>query len=190
MKTRKILFVFFCFAVLIFSGCESFAKYQELAREHEFAYFFPNAEQLLLFDTQDEAYDWVMTAQAKFASSIGGKPLAKGVPGKLSGPEVVSDKPVTVCCFLTASSQSAMLDLDVDAAAMEKTLKDALSATIVFLVFYEDRGISLASYYLQNGWVFSSSSQHSYFMLNDVRYTPEYPALWGTDKAFQYVWEG
>ena len=186
MKKNNIKFILFGLIFLAFSGCGSYAKYQDLAKEHDFDYFFPSASQVRTFDTQEDAYDFIMTARAKFGSSVG-KALAKGLPGKLSGPVVVTDKPVSVFCFLSASN-NAPVDLDNNEVSMEKSIKDAISATIVFLIFYEDRGISLASYYLQTGWVYSSSSQHSYFMLNDDRYVPEYPALWSNEKAFEYLW--
>ena len=185
MKKYMSLPVLLCMIVISFSGCGTTAKYQSLAKEHDFKYFFPKASQTRIFDSKEEAYDFVMTAQAKFSSSVN-KPLAKGLPGKLTGPKISAEKPVAVFCFLEASDDK-LIDLD-KSVSMEKAIRDSISASIIFLVFYEDRGISLSSYYLQSGWVYSSAAQHSSFTINNDKYVPEYLTLWGNDKAFKYLW--
>ena len=183
---RKIFPLIAVIAVIfVLGGCASYAQYSSLAKEHSFDYFFPSSSFHRTFDTIDEAYDFVMTAQSKFSSSAG-KSLAKGIPGKLDGPELRLDKPAAVICFMEASNPG-YIDLENAEDPLEKIIKESISANIVFLVFYEGRGISISSFYLASGWVYSSSRQHTSFNVMDKRYKADYPAMWSNDKAFKYV---
>ena len=183
-KSSVVIFIFTTIMIFTLCGCAGQANYLKLAKEHDFLYFFPRAASSFDFDTLDEAYDYIRTAQAKFATSAN-KPLAKGVPGKLSGPEMVLEKPVRVFYYLQASSDRT-INLDTS-GNVEQAIRDARSATVVFLVFYESRAISLASYYLQSGWVYNTANQHTYFPIGSETFDVEYPVMWSNEKAFRYL---
>jgi len=175
------------FIVLGFCGCASnnYFEYNDLAKGHDFDYFFPSWSFSRNFDNVDEAYDYVKTAQAKF-NSVVGKPLAKGLPGKLEGPVGFWKEPVKVFCFMQASNPSS-INLAAAKDPLEKIMRDSISSTVVFLVFGNVRGVSLASYYLKGGWVYNTSSQHSSFLADNIKFGVKYPVGWSNEKAFRYI---
>jgi hypothetical protein len=183
----------FGIVLLIFSvglvGCASIARdahYANLAKEHDFEYFFPSNSFRRTFATIDEAYDFVKTLNAKFSNSVD-KPSAKGLAAKLTGPGVTSDNPVTVGCFMNASSGDS-IDLSKIDKPLETVLREANAATIVFLIFYNDRAVSIPDYHLKQGRVFTQgNAQYKSFRFNGNTYETTYPVNWGTDKAFQYL---
>ncbi|MDR0997924.1 MAG: hypothetical protein LBL70_02565 [Treponema sp.] len=175
-------------AVLVLgtSGCASTQYYANLAKEHDFEYYFPAHSFRRTFSSVEEAYDFVKTAQAKFTSSVD-KSLAKGLVAKLTGPAPEQDKPVSIGCFMQANTGSS-IDLSKIEEPLELVLRNANSATIVFLVFYGDRGVSIPSYYLKQGFVYTSgNSQIQSFRSFGNRYEAQYPIGWTTEKAFRYL---
>ncbi|MDR1970380.1 MAG: hypothetical protein LBQ46_00515 [Treponema sp.] len=168
------------------TGCASMSRdkhYADLAAEHDFSYYFPSRSFNRTFATLDEAYEFVNTATAKFAQTVN-KPPAKGLAARLRGPVVSRDKPVALGCFMRASS----VDLAKIDRPLENVLRDANSASIVFLVFFNDRGTSISRYYLKPGYVYTSgNSQAENFNAFGNSYKAEYPIGWGTEKAFSYL---
>jgi len=157
-----------------------------LAKEISFESLFPVRSKTYYFADLDEAYDFVNIAQAKFTSSSG-KKRAKGLSAKMIGPQVTGEKPVAVCYFLAANKEGSAIDLNKIEEPLEKVIKDAISATLVFMVFYEDRAAAISHYHLASGWSYKSNSQYRYFNYNGTRYETKYPIGWGTDKAFSYL---
>jgi hypothetical protein len=186
---KKLLGIFFAILALGIIGCASLERdkyYAGLAEEHDFEYYFPSSNFNRTFSTPEEAYDFVKTAQAKFAKSVN-KPLAKGLAARLTGPAVEQDQPVSIGCFMLASSGSN-IDLTKIDKPLEAVLRESNSAAVVFLVFYQDRGVSIPSYYLKEGYVFTSgNAQISSFRSFGNTYEAEYSIGWGTEKAFSYL---
>ena len=181
---------------LSFCGCASIQSnmnYSSLAKEHEFDYFFPSYAFVKNFDNTEEAFDYVKTAQTKFTTSSG-KSKAMGLAAKITGPEVSGEKPVLVVCNITATGtnarneQNVVLDLSNEDRPLEEMIRVAISASVTFLVFYEDRGVSFPGYYLQSGYRYTSAnSQIESFPYNNNIYTAEYPPNWSIEKAFSYL---
>lgn len=96
----------------------------------------------------EEAEGFVNVAQLKLGSTIG-KQYAKGLNAKLTG---------------------ARIDLTSDGPLVDK-LRNAISVSSVFLVFYGDRAISVSDFYLATGY----------------RYKADYPMAWSNDQAFNYL---
>jgi hypothetical protein len=159
-----------------------------MAKEQTFDYFFPKPSFYRSFATIEDAYDYIKTAQLKF-SSAAGKPRVKGLGAKLIGPPPASgEQPVTVVCYLLASTANSSIDLSDTSRPMEETIKRAISALQVFMVFYEDRGISLPNYYLNSKYQYTSgNAQPQQFKFKDITYDTDYPIGWDTEKAFSYL---
>jgi hypothetical protein len=158
-----------------------------LAKEHEFSYFFPSADFYRGFATVEEAYEYIKTAQTKFASSSG-KSLAKGLAAKLMGPPVSLEEPVIVACYIGATTVDSGVDFSKAEKSIEDVLKHVPSAELVFLIFYQDRGVSIPSFYLASGYRYlSGNSQIRRFAFNKTIYDAEYPAGWRTEQAFNYL---
>ena len=167
-------------------GCttmERNARYVNLAKEHPFDYFFPSGSLTRTFATLDEAYEYVKTLQAKFSKSVA-KPFAKGLSAKLTGPVVNGKQPVTVSWYLTPGTGSGANEN----RSLEETVRAANSARITFLIFYEDRGVSIPRYYLRSGYVYlAGNTQVRGFVFNNAEYAAEYPVNWNTETAFRYL---
>jgi hypothetical protein len=178
-------------AILILGtgGCTSLGSgkyYADLAKGQDFEYYFPQYSFNRTFSTIEEAYDFVKTAQAKFAKSVN-KSLSKGIAAKLIGPPVEQDKPVSIGCFMQANSGSD-IDLSKTGEPLETVLRNANSALVVFLVFYQDRGVSIPGFYLKQGYSYTAgNSQISSFRSFGNSYEAEYPVGWNTEKAFSYL---
>jgi hypothetical protein len=174
--------------VLGISGCASTQRYAELAKEHDFAYYFPSNSSYRSFSSVEEAYDFVKTAQAKFTGTVN-KSLAKGLAAKLTGPAVARDEPVSIGYYVSAYDGSN-IDLSKIEEPLENVLRNASSATVVFLVFYGDRGVSIPSFYLKQGYVYTTgNSQIQSFRAFGNSYEAQYPIGWNTEKAFSYLRE-
>lgn len=164
--------------------------YKSKAQEHEFSYFFPKSSFTRSFATLEDAYDYVRTAQAKFAGTAG-KPRAKGLTGKLIGsppsPES-SRQPVTVACELAAAIPGNNIDLTDTSAPMEEKIRKAISAVDLFMVFTKDRGILMQDFYLHSDYTFNDGNrQVGAFEYKKVIYQPNYPIGWNAEKAFSYL---
>ena len=176
--------------VLSFFGCASIQSdnyYANLAKEKEFSYYFPSHSFSISFETTEEAYDYVRAAKAKFAASSG-KPLTKGLNSKLIGPAISGSEPVTVICMLHAQTRTEAYDLSAIEEPLESVVHKAVSSVVLMFVFNEDRAVSLPSYYLQKGYVYSSANQQiSSFTIGENAYSTEYPVAWSVEKAFGYL---
>ena len=93
---------------------------------------------------------------------------------------------LAVSYFMQASNRES-IDLSKIDRPLEEVIKSAVSATLVFMVFYEDRGTSISNFHLQSGWRYNSNSQFKSFNYRNARYEAEYPVGWGTEKAFSYL---
>jgi hypothetical protein len=171
------------------AGCASMVqsqRYAEAAKGNDFGYYFPSHDFVRGFATVDEAYDYVQTATAKF-SQTAGKKRAKGLGAKLSGPAVTGSEPVTVGGVIFAENQKPV-DFSKIEGPMEKAVKDAISASLLFLVFYGDRAVSISNFYLKDGYVYTrGNAQIRRFEFQDNRYDADYPVAWGVDQAFGYL---
>jgi hypothetical protein len=184
--TAACLFLFMFF----FSTCASMSRntqYSKMASEHDFEYFFPSSDFTRTFSTIGEAYDYVNAASIKFGRAVS-KASAKGLAARLSGPEMTQDAPVFLVCYLRASDANSAVDLSGKDKPVENALRRSVSATLVFLVFYNGRAVSISDFRLAQGWVYSSgNSQIERFSVNDNTWNAEYPVGWGIDKAFAYL---
>ncbi|MDR2211995.1 MAG: hypothetical protein LBO65_11115 [Spirochaetaceae bacterium] len=183
---KQLLIVF---GVITLFGCASLKRdkyYADMARENSFADYFPSHSFRKSFSTIEEAYDYINAALAKF-SQVSGKPAAKGLAARLTGPAVQTDQPVALGCFMEASGRQTSIDLVNSNKSLDTNIREAISATLVFLIFYEDRGVSISRFYLQQGWQYVSNAQYEEFNTYGNSYTAEYPAGWGTEKAFAYL---
>ncbi|MCL2129809.1 MAG: hypothetical protein FWH35_05590, partial [Treponema sp.] len=176
--------------VFSFFGCASIQTdnyYANLVKEQEFSYYFPSYSFSRSFATTEEAYDYVRAAKAKFASASG-KPLTKGLNSKLIGPAISGSQPVTVICTLHAQTRNEAYNLSETEEPLESLVRKAVSSVVLMFVFNEDRAVSLPSYYLQKGYVYSSANQQiSSFTIGENGYTTEYPVAWTVEKAFGYL---
>ncbi len=176
---------------LLLAGCASAPGDQgdqaQAADEHPFDYYFPNANFLKTFATVDEAYSYVTGAQAIFGRSIL-KQHAQGLAAKLVGPAIEGDQPVSVYCFLTAGNIGSQVDLSkAEGTVLVDELKKAASAAAIFLVFYQDRSVSISSFYIAPGYHFNSNSQYRTFHVRKTEYKADYPMGWGAKSAFSYL---
>jgi len=183
--SRVLFAVFAAAAALLVTSCVSNPAgkdYNELSKAETFSYYFPEATVSRQFDTIEEAYDYVSTARAKLALSVG-KGRAQGLSAKLIGPSLNAGTKVTVAYFVTADSG----ELSGESGALEGTLRKAVSVSSVFLVFYHDRGAAISDFYLQDGYRYSSNAQYESYRMGSTDYQASYPVGWGVDKAFKYV---
>jgi len=184
---KKLIPVPIIALILLFSGCATSGgpNYYALAKEKSFDDFFPATSHVMFFDSLDEAYDYVNTAQARFSISCG-KNKAKGLSAKLIGPDISRGEQVTVTYFMRAQNRTP-IDLSKIEKPLEEELRNAISATLVFMVFYKDRGVSMSNFHLQKGWKYNSNSQYSSFNFAGESYAAEYPVGWQAAKAFSYL---
>jgi hypothetical protein len=187
---KNVWKVLLIIAVLCLCGCASQGgtDYASKAKEQEFSYFFPQPFFVRSFATLEEAYDYIKTAQVKFASAAG-KPRVKGLVGKLIGPPVSGENPVTVFCGLNAQdAKSASIDLTDTSKPMEESIKKAISSLEIFMVFYGDRGIVIPNFFLDSGYQYSSgNTQFQQFSFNNNTYDTDYPVGWNIEKGFGFL---
>jgi hypothetical protein len=177
--------------LLALTGCSSMARsihYADLAKEHDFAYFFPKSDSGRRFSTIDEAYDFVQTASIKFAKAVSNKNRNKGLGAKLFGP-AITEAPVTVIYMVRASDMNGAIDLSKIDKPMDTVLRSAEDALLFFAIFYNDRAVSLSNYYLDpkySGYT-NGNAQVKEFGIAGNTYETQYPVGWGVDKVFQYL---
>ena len=178
------------FLALAFCVCASAAgkeNYTALAKEHPFEYFFPSSNFTKTFSSIDDAELYINTATRKFDQSSY-KKRAKGLGARLKGP-AIKNAPVTVVCMMFAIDKKMnRIDLTTkNTNDLPDALRQAISATLVFCVFSNDRAASLSNYYLAQGYKYTSSSNMQSFTISGNRYDAEYPVGWNIDKAFKYL---
>jgi hypothetical protein len=168
------------------SGCAS-VNYAGLAREQRFEAVFPSHNFTRNFATVDEAYDFVNMAREKF-SQASSKIPRQGLAARLEGPVPGKEGPVSLVCLIgDVQDARGWIDLSKSEKPLETVLKEAVSASLVFLVFYNDRGVSISSFFLADGWVYTNNSQIKRFEVLDNTYQADYPVGWGPKKAFSYL---
>ena len=188
---KKLFGIVLVVAVFCFYGCESMpddSEYKVMANLNDFDYFFPSDYFTKTFATIDEAYEYVKSAQFKFASSSG-KVKTSGLSAKLSGTPIKADQPVILNCrIVSQDKKSDVIDPSKTNQSMESIVRTAVSTHIIFLVFYDDREIALPAFYLQRGYKYTTGNQQiKTYRFNDNEYIAEYPVGWSTEKAFSYL---
>lgn len=171
------------------SGCASIPQgknYSKMAEDNKFEYYFPSASATHYFANLDEAYDFISAGRVKLETSIE-KHYAKGLSAKLNGSTVIGKLPVTVTNFIVPISTSGVMDISKSKDPLLNILKDAISVSNVFMVFYEDKGVSISDFYLKDGYRYQFNSQYDSFKFNGSVYKADYPIGWGIDKAFAYL---
>jgi hypothetical protein len=174
------------------AGCASVQQgkhYSDLAKANSFESYFPSASFTLGFSTLEEANEYINEAQAKLTQSTQKQPQ-QGLAARIYGSPRQGDKPVIVVCIIAASNLHNTVDLSKTKANLEGELKDAISVSSIFLVFYQDRGVSISKFYLKEGYNYSSNSQYKQFRVNDEFYKAEYPVGWSAEQAFSYLGGG
>jgi hypothetical protein len=162
------------------------SRYAEIAKNNSFSYFFPSTFSSRTFSTVEEASDFINAAQIKLSHTTRKNP-AKGLPGKLIGPSIKGDKPITVINILGASGTSADVDLEHTTKSLEENLTDAISVSCLFLVFTQDRGISLSKFLLKDGYQYTTNSQIEWYQVGGTKYQVTYPLGWTADAALKYL---
>ena len=187
---KKLLGVTLVVAVLLLSNCSSLKRnvhYSDLAMEQEFSQLFQSHSFIKTFTEPEEAYDYVKTAQVKFMTTSG-KSKAKGLAAKLNGPSVVEQQPVTVYCRIGAQGTNGYIDFSKDSRSLESIVRSSVSAELIFMVFFGDRGIALPSFYLKSGYVYTShNDQVDVYYFGNNKYDAAYPPAWSAEKAFSYL---
>lgn len=184
---KRIIFISLIGIMLL--GCTTVQENKESLNNKtvkSFEYYYPSISSTRGFDTLDEAYDYIDEALQVLGKTVS-KNLAKGLTAKLSGPSVKEEKPVTVSYFLVARDTGSIIDLTKIDGPLEKPLRNAVSVSVVFLVFFEDQGISISKYYLKDGYVYNSNSQYKSFNFKGKKYLANYPIAWGMQAGFQYL---
>lgn len=167
-------------------GCASMKQksmYSDKARSNSFETYFTSTSTVKTFDTLEEAYSFVYEAEMKVGQASGNS-IAKGLAAKLSGPAVKGEKPVTVVLILGSPYLTTQL---IREKGLEKALSGLISITMVSMVFYEDRAVSVSKFYLDDGYMYTSNSQVEKLRFDNNIYVADYPAGWGIDKAFEYL---
>ncbi|WP_028973548.1 hypothetical protein [Spirochaeta cellobiosiphila] len=175
----------------MFFSCSSIQKektYANLTKGTELSDYFPNSSGVLYFDNLDDAYEYINSAEYKLKKTIN-KKKQKGLPAILEGPKVKSDSPVTVAYFLSAMNHlSQEVTLDSPNIDLEQVLRRSVSVTNVFMIFVDDKAISLSAFYLKSGYRYSNSySQYQKMSFNKEVYLADYPRGWDIDDAFEYL---
>jgi hypothetical protein len=185
-RSLELVFIGLIFSLVGCASSQHDRSYADMAKEHNFEYYFPSYSFNHTFSTIEEAYEFVNVAQIKFSKSVD-KSAAKGLAAKLIGPTVENDKPVSVGCFVTAQDANVSIDLSKIDKPLETVLRNAISVSVVFLVFYQDRGVSISRFYLAQGYSYLSNSQYNSFTYQRNTYKTDYPIGWGIEKAFGYL---
>lgn len=176
-------------SILVLASCASSGVPKDMMNPYEdkdFSFFFPTDNQMRIFNTLDEAYLYVSTAQKSLRSACG-KNLAKGLTAKLEGPRVENPLPVTVGYFIEAWDTRARLNTQNLSAALEGELKKAISVNVYFLIFYGDRGVAVSNYFLKEGYVYNSNNFYESFYHNNLSFSASYPAGWNLKKGISYL---
>jgi hypothetical protein len=174
------------------TGCASLSGggggYNELAKAHDFDYFFPASDFEKTFSTIEGAYEFVKTASLKFQENVGDKRRDKGLAARLVGP-AVSKAPVTVLCWTRASNSSGSIDFQKTEEPMDTVLRKAESVLLFFVVFYDGRAVSLSNFYLDRRYdgYSDGNEQVKKFGLYGDTYEADYPIGWTIERAFSYL---
>jgi len=173
------------------SGCASNsqnAHYGKLAKERSFEHFFPSSDFHMEFSSIDEAYEYVKTADLKFSQTVSNKQRPKGLAARLKGP-FLGNAPVLLYCIIRASKESGAVDLSKINNDLPTALRRADEAVLFFVIYHNDRIVSLSNYYLDRKYsgYGNGNTQVKTFFIGDNKYETDYPVGWGIDKSFQYL---
>jgi hypothetical protein len=185
MKRLSLMIILAVFSIG-FVSAEKGKKPADIANEREFSYFFPASSSSKTFSSLDEAYDYISGAQYKLKKAIKLN-RAKGLGSRLTGPTISDNQPVVLTYFITATNLSNEIDLSKAGADLEASLKNVITVSCVFMVFYEDRAVSISDFYIKEGYQFNSNAQYTGFKYRGNEYKADYPTGWGLEKAFQYL---
>ena len=177
------LFLIFC----AFMPLSAQANYAKEARQHDFEYYFPAVNGEKTFDNLDAANTYINEALAKFSQSSG-KTREKGGGATLNGP-VQNIRNVRVVYYITAfgrNGENILTDKTVD---IQKEVRNAVGASLVFLIFTNKKSACYSGWYLKSGWRFSSNNRRKDFTVNGNRYTADYNAGWNVNKVYDYLKE-
>ncbi|GHV62370.1 hypothetical protein AGMMS49587_09020 [Spirochaetia bacterium] len=188
---RAVLFAVIILAGMFgLAGCASISRdvhYAELAKEHDFEYFFSDSDFRFDFSTLDETYDYVKTASAKISQALSNKNRNKGLGARLYGPMIKTERPVSLIGWIRAQDSSKAIDLSN--GNIENLLRKSDAVYLFFIVFHEDRIVSLSNYYLdpKYGGFSDGNAQVKSFKISDNTYEADYPMGWGIEKVFSYL---
>jgi hypothetical protein len=177
-----------CAALSACTSIQQSQRYADQARANAFSYFFPSSSGTRTFASLEEASDFVNAAEVKLGLETN-KRTAKGLSAKLIGPGINRDESVVVSYLLLASTKNANIDLSNAKVPLERMLSDAISVSVVFLVFYKGHGVSISDFYLADGYEYRCNSQFSSFTYSGTEYKADYPIGWGCANAFNYLKE-
>ncbi|HPO03538.1 MAG TPA: hypothetical protein PL077_09360 [Treponemataceae bacterium] len=183
---RRLAAAVIFIAVVLGPAAAQKKKAAEYAKENDFSFFFPEYKYTRNFTDIDEAYDHIEASMHKLKKTIG-MPKAKGLAAKLIGPERADKKPISVSYFLSASDSNGAVNVHKEGSGIESSLKNLITASIVYVVFCDDRAVSISEFYIKDGYRFSSNSQPKKFTFGKDEYSAEYPFGWGLGKAFEYL---
>ncbi len=190
MKRLAVLGGLTVVLTVLLAGCASAPDDQvdqaQVLDEHPFDYYFPDEYFVKTFATIDEAFSYVTAAKASFGKAVR-KREVQGLAAKLVGPAIEGDQPVTVYCFLTAGDRSSDIDLSKVKGDLAEELQKAITVANVFLVFYQDRSVSISSFHLAPGYRYTTNAQYPGFHVNETDYKADYPVGWGASTAFRYL---
>jgi hypothetical protein len=185
MKRLALIMILALFTIG-FVAAEKGKKPADIANEHEFSYFFPSSSSSKTFSSLDEAYDHISGAQYKLKKAIRLN-RAKGLAARLTGPTITDSQAVILTYFITATNSTGGIDLSKAGSGLEASLKDLISVSCVFMVFYGDRAASISDFYIKEGYQFNSNAQYKAFNFAGNEYKTDYPTGWGLEKAFEYL---
>jgi hypothetical protein len=177
--------------IFLMSGCVSSsqnANYGKLAKERPFEHFFPSSDFHMEFSSIDEAYEYVKTADLNFSQTVSNKRRPKGLAARLKGP-IIGNAPVYLFCMIRASKESGAIDLSKINTDIPTALRKADEALLFFVIYHNDRIVSLSNYYLDPKYSgYANGNTHvKGFVIGDNKYEADYPVGWGIEKSFQYL---
>jgi len=179
----------FYVCLLLLTGCTSSPedqRYNADAFGHDFGFFFHSREDVHTFMTLSEANDFIRAAQLKLPGSIG-KASIQGLAARLIGSSLTDSSAVTVVHIFTASNPSSPIELGEIDEKLKVQLQQAPSVGSVFLVFFNERGVSISDFYLDHQYRYASNSQYKSFTFRHNNYATDYAGGWRTDQAIRYL---
>jgi hypothetical protein len=171
----------------VYASLSAQANYARLARQNDFSHYFPSLSGEKNFDTLDEAYAYMNEATAKFGQ-VTGKNRAKGGGAILNGPSQ-NIRNVRVLYSIGAFDRNGESTLTNETTDVQKALRDAIGANLVFLIFTGSKAACSNGYYLRQGWQFNNNSYNAVFTVGNNRYTADYRPNWTLRRVYEYLKE-
>ncbi|GHV45103.1 hypothetical protein AGMMS49546_30190 [Spirochaetia bacterium] len=187
---KRMLGIVLAIFSLGINGCISFSYSRTVidsSTELPFDEWFFSNSFYTPYDNIDDVYDYVIDASAKFSRSVN-KPSLRSAMAKINGPAITEDAPVSLYCMIKAEDDHGEIDLSNSINSLEFVLKHANSAVLTFLIFYEDRAISISNFHLKEGYKYNEGyDRYNTFDIEGIPYIPTYFIGWTVDTAFQYL---